>query len=162
MPRPNSLELRSLPRVAAGYVLAPVAGLTTLWLIWIVPNSPWPSALTIWGFMIAIGGAACLLVELLIVTPLLIGYRRYRWIWLNGRIAVAFAFAVGAMLALGWDVREAMHRYPGYSSWGPKGVVYFVNGVRTDAGWRLWPITLRLARSPQEWLGLYLRLHSGS
>ncbi len=134
----SELELRPLPRVLAGYVLAPVAGLTALWLVWIVPNSPWLSALTIWGFMIVIGGAACLAIELAIVTPLLFGYRRYHWKWLNGWSAVAIAFAVGAICSLGWDVIEATRQYPGYSESGQNGVAYFIDGVRTEAGWRIW------------------------
>jgi len=135
---PQPLELRPLPQVVAGFVLGPVAGLTTLWLLWIAPDSPWPSALTIWGFMIILGGLACLAVELAVVTPLLLGYRRYRWKWLNGWSAVAIAFALGAFCSLGAEVFEATHNCPGCSEWGPNGEAYVIIGVTTAAGWRNW------------------------
>lgn len=99
----KSLELRPLPYIAAGYVLGPIAGLTMLWLFWIASSiagrlDPWPHALMMWLFMIVIGGAICLAVELVVVTPLLICFRRYHWRWLNSWIAVAISFLAGAAI----------------------------------------------------------------
>ena len=88
--------------------------------------------------MIAFGGLACIAVELLIVTPILYGYQRYRWWWLNGSTAVAIAFAIGASCSLTWDILGAMHYAPDYSEWGQGGVAYIINGARTEAGWLAW------------------------
>jgi hypothetical protein len=135
---PQTLELRPLPRVVAGYVLGPVVGLSALWFVAILPSSPFPSALMIWALMIALGGLVCFVVELAVVTPLLLGYRRYRWKWLNGWSAVVIAFALGALFSLGWEVFDATHHCPGCSDWGPNSVAYELNGVTTAAGWRVW------------------------
>jgi len=88
--------------------------------------------------MIVLGGAACLAVELVVVTPLLLGYRRYRWKWLNGWSAVAIAITLGALCSLGWAFVDAARPVPGYSDWGQNGVAHFINGVRTAAGWQVW------------------------
>jgi hypothetical protein len=88
--------------------------------------------------MTIIGGAICLAVELVVVTPLLLAYRRYRWTWLNGWSGAALAFMVGAICSLGWAVFDANRSYAGYSEWGPNDVALFLNGVRTEAGWGVW------------------------
>jgi hypothetical protein len=134
----NPLQLKPLPSIVAAYILAPLAGLTALWVVWIVPSSPWPSALTSWGFIIVIGGAVCLTVEMVVVTPLLLAFRRYRWPWLNGWTAAVLAFLVGAICSLIWAVYDAGRSIPGYSEWGQNGVAFFLNGVRTQAGWQVW------------------------
>jgi hypothetical protein len=102
-PMPKSLELRPLPYIAAGYVLGPIGGLTALWLLWIASMvagrlHPWDHALMMWLYMIVVGGAICLAVELVAVTPLLIGFSRYRWRWINGWTAVVIGFLAGAAI----------------------------------------------------------------
>lgn len=100
---PKSLELRPLSYIAAGYVFGPIVGLTVLWLLWIASTvagrlHPWDHALMMWLFMIVVGGAICLLVELIAITPLLIGFRSYHWRWVNGWTAVAIGFLAGAVI----------------------------------------------------------------
>jgi hypothetical protein len=134
----KSLELRPLPYIAAAYVLGPLVGLTAVWLFWVIPSVAgppfqWRQALVIWLSMNVIGGAICLAVELAAVTPLLIGFRRHRWRWLNGWTAVTMGFVGGAVFGL---ITGSLPPSPNYSEWGQYGVAYVVNGVRTAAGWR--------------------------
>lgn len=114
--RGGTLELRSWTMVALGYVVAPIAGLTSLWGIYIFrwsndPATDWSKSYAAWGLMIIIGGVFCLAVEVVFVTPILMAYRRYKWRWLNTWSAslIGFVLGFGTWLALGladtndWD-----------------------------------------------------------
>ncbi len=51
----------------------------------------------------------CILVELIVLTPVLIAFRKYKWTWLNGRLVCSIGFLTGAILSvavlgmLGWN-----------------------------------------------------------
>ena len=95
----SRLELRSIPVIALAFVVGPVVGLSYLWVVQIVlPGSAAadPSrALAAWIAYIGLGGGLCLVVEAVVIAPILVGFHRYRWPWLNGGTAAAIGFAVG-------------------------------------------------------------------
>ena len=127
-----------MPIVALAYVIAPLIALTVAWLFWIVPSLMGPpfalrQALAIWLSMAFVGGAMCLVVELVIITPVLVAFRRYRWPWLNGWVAAASGLLIGLVLALAYG---SLPPSPGYSESGQYGIVYITNGHRTLAGWK--------------------------
>jgi hypothetical protein len=97
----SRLELRSIPVIALAFVSGPVVGLSYLWVVQVVlPGSAAadPSrALAAWIAYIGVGGALCLVIEAVVITPILLGFQRYRWGWLNGWTAAAIGFAVGAI-----------------------------------------------------------------
>lgn len=109
----NPLRLRRPAEIAWAYVLGPTAGLTALFVLMLVAGVLDPShafaraARTSLAFffiyLLIFGGLACLVVELVVITPLLIGFHRYRWRWLNGwtgaLIGFALAFAPALLLA---------------------------------------------------------------
>jgi hypothetical protein len=103
-------------------MLAPIVGLTAGWLVLagpslvtafadlLFPRSIPPSAAfahSVGGFivwlmlfgMLFFGGMIGFFVELVLVTPLLIGYQRHRWAWLNGWSAVGLGSLVGLLSA---------------------------------------------------------------
>jgi len=133
----KSLALRPLPFVAAAYVLAPPAGLATLWLAMTFPFRDLDAAMSILPDVFNVGGAACLIIELVVVTPLLLGYRTRRWRWLNGWTGVALGAAIGVLASAATAV-EALRNLTGVYLSGAGGQVYVVNGVWTQAGWGLW------------------------
>jgi hypothetical protein len=51
-------------------------------------------------FVVTSAAIVCLAIELLVVTPLLVGFARYRWRWLNGWTGAALGFSAGALLGL--------------------------------------------------------------
>jgi hypothetical protein len=136
----GALELRSWWAVALGYVVAPLVALTALWLYLVVPGIlssesggfKAAEALMIWGLIILFGGWACLTAEMLIVTPILIGFKRYRWRWMNGWSAVAIGFALGAFP---WFAFSAWPLSGVGQSYIVGGVQLISNGERTLAGW---------------------------
>ena len=95
----SRLELRSISVIALALLLGPIVGLSYLWFAQIVlPGSAAadPSrAAAAWLLYIVLGGAMCLAVEAVVVAPILIGFRRYRWKWLNGITAAAIGFGLG-------------------------------------------------------------------
>jgi len=95
----SQLELRSLSMIIFGLLLGPIVGLSYLWLVQIVlPGSAAadPSrAVAAWLLYIVLGGAMCLAVEAIVVAPILLGFRRYRWGWLNGASGAAIGFGLG-------------------------------------------------------------------
>jgi len=101
MPR-SRLELRSPPWIALAYIVGPACGLTA-WLAtsaicyW-SPDSA-SGAVRLWPWIMAFGMPVCLMVELLIVTPILIFFRSFRWPWLNGWSAAAIGFLLAGA---GW------------------------------------------------------------
>lgn len=109
-PAANPLRLKRPADIAWAFVLGPTAGLTVLWLLLLADLILDPahglahvarmSLAFFFIYLLIIGGVACLIVELVIVTPLLIGYHRYRWRWLNGWTAALIGFALAFAPAL--------------------------------------------------------------
>jgi hypothetical protein len=56
-----------------------------------------PAAEGLWIVTVLFGTIICLAVELVLVTPLLIAFSRYRWSWLNGWSAAIVGFLIGAL-----------------------------------------------------------------
>jgi hypothetical protein len=98
----SRLTLRSRPMIALAYVLGPFVGLnawcaaTTLPAIYKPDFNP-EGAATGWFIALLFGGLACLVIELVVVTPLLLAFNRHRWSWLNGWSAAAIGFLIGAV-----------------------------------------------------------------
>jgi hypothetical protein len=101
----SRLELRSIPVIALAFVVGPVVGLTCFWALEVVvPGvvAADPSrALAAWIGYVGEGGAVCLIIEAVVITPILVGFQRYRWGWLNGWTGAAIGAAVGAIF---WTV----------------------------------------------------------
>jgi hypothetical protein len=95
----SQLELRSISMIVLALLLGPIVGLSYLWFVQIVlPGSAAadPSrAAAAWLLYIVLGGGLCLAVEAVVVAPILIGFQRYRWGWLNGATAAAIGFGLG-------------------------------------------------------------------
>lgn len=138
--RSSEFTLRSPPVIALAYFAGPLIGLTAYWA-WSVAGALLHSAADVdlaavgnlWFLIVFFGGAACLLVEILVVTPLLIGFSRRQWSWMNLWTALVIGFACGALpyllLSMAADA-------PGSgSSYSVGGVDLVVNGRRTLSGW---------------------------
>lgn len=129
----GTFELRPFGFIAAAYVLAPMAGLTTLWLTIAVPGAPHlERALAMWPPLLVCGGLICLLIEGVVVTPLLLGYN---WRWLNGWTAVALGFVVGDLASAAIAVTTLSN---GVYLWGAHHQVLIANGAWTAAAWQTW------------------------
>jgi hypothetical protein len=116
MPK-RTLQLRSLPIIAFAYVVAPLVALTILslgvslsFLMAGRLTNPLGGVAGEWLGVVGTGFPLCLLVELIIVTPMLIAFRRYRWKWLIGWSACVSGFLTGAIfcvvvvgMVFGWD-----------------------------------------------------------
>jgi hypothetical protein len=156
----NRLELRPLPMIALAYVLGPLVGLNVWWFLKtggtfgsrdLDPNG----VMTSWGLTLIIGGLACLLIELVLVSPLLVAFKRYGWPWLNGWTAAAIGFLLGAvpwlLLAASGpspspdqipgsttvcaDGHCASETWPSSAPAVAPGRVWEINGHWTSAGW---------------------------
>jgi hypothetical protein len=82
------LDMRPWPFVVMALIAGPIIGMTALWLYMIAPilfrpNFDLRGSLLQWEMMLVGGGAASLVVELVVVAPLLFAFRRYRWSWIN-------------------------------------------------------------------------------
>ncbi|HEY5009040.1 MAG TPA: hypothetical protein VII42_13620 [Caulobacteraceae bacterium] len=101
----SRLELRSIPMIGLGFVIGPMVGLTCFWALEVVvPGvvlSDPSRALAYWIAYVGLGGAVCLAVEAVVIVPILLGFQRYRWGWLNGWTAAVIGAAVGAIF---WTV----------------------------------------------------------
>jgi hypothetical protein len=101
MPK-KRLTLRSDRALLSAYLISPVAGLSALWLcllIFDVMNSSLSLGrdLLVLPWLFMFGGAICFIAEFVVVTPLLVGFQRYRWRWLNGWSACAIGFFMGQL-----------------------------------------------------------------
>jgi hypothetical protein len=106
----SPLRLRRPADIAWAYVLGPTAGLTVLWVLLLADSILDPahglahvarmSLAFFFIYLLIIGGLVCLVVELVVVTPLLVGFHRYRWRWLNGWSAALIGFALAFTPAL--------------------------------------------------------------
>jgi hypothetical protein len=102
--RQSPLRLRRPAEIAWAYVLGPTAGLTVLWLLMLIDSIVDPahglahiarlSLAFFYIYLLIFGGLVCLAVELVVVTPLLVGFHRYRWRWLNGWTGALIGFAL--------------------------------------------------------------------
>jgi hypothetical protein len=150
MPK-SRLELRALPIVVAAYVVAPLVTVIVLWLAW---YGPWAAPNGIvsggygWGVLLVGGVPACLIAELIFATPLLVGFSRWRWWWLNGWTACGTGFLIAFLPVFAYDAAA-----PAYGG-DVGGVVLAVNGVRTAAGWT----SLILSDAPWGLAGLAMAL----
>jgi hypothetical protein len=109
-PEQSPLRLRPTPYIALAFGLGPAAGLTVLWLLqWLAASldpgrresdMPVEALLLFYVYLLVFGGAVCLVFELLFVAPLLAGFSRYRWRWLNGWTGALIGFALGFLPAL--------------------------------------------------------------
>jgi hypothetical protein len=128
--------------VVAAYLVAPLVAVSGLWLAWYGPwaaPAGWPFGGQAWALLFLAGVPGCLIAELVFATPLLIGFSRWRWWWLNGWTACALGlllaflpvFAVDALAPANGDVVN--------------GVVLAEHGARTAAGW------LSLVRADAPW-----------
>ena len=104
------LVLRRPADIAWAFVLGPTAGLTVLFVLMLaagvidpahgLARVPRMSLAFFYIYLLIFGGLVCLLVELVVVTPLLVGFHRYRWRWLNGWSAAAIGFALAFLPTL--------------------------------------------------------------
>jgi hypothetical protein len=93
----SRFELRPMRYIIAAYFLAPIAGTAMLGLVPVVWSAfTRPTAvgglMLGWFALTAFGLVFGLFVELIVVTPILIGFRRWRWRWLNGWTGVGLGF----------------------------------------------------------------------
>jgi hypothetical protein len=134
----SRLELRPWPLIVLAYFLGPLAGLTTLWataiLIGAVLQQGFPvkglaqSLAATWLAVMIFGGFVCLVVELIVATPILIAFNRYRWSWFNGWSAAAMGFLTGSLPTLALVVWLELDQLK--SNYAPGGRLYH----------SLWPI----------------------
>ena len=106
----SPLRLKRPADIAWAFVLGPTAGLTALWLLMLADAIVDPahglahvarmSLAFFLIYLLIIGGLICLIVELVFVTPLLVGFHRWRWRWLNGWTAALIGFALAFTPAL--------------------------------------------------------------
>lgn len=131
----SRLQLRGLPMIVAAYLAAPPVAVSLAWLAWYGPfadplNSAWPIGKGgAWQLMMLVGVPICLVAELVIATPLLLGFSRWRWRWLNGWSACITGVLLAFLPVFAFDaVAPAIGNVVG-------GVVFAAHGVRTLAGW---------------------------
>ena len=102
----SRLRLKRPADIAWAFVLGPTAGLTALFVLMLISVMVGPSpglqhAARLSVALLIFGGLVCLLVELVVITPLLVGFRD-RWRWLNGwssaLVGFALSFAPGLLL----------------------------------------------------------------
>lgn len=132
----SRLVLRSPKFVALAYIVSPAVALTGYWLTIVIPIWNNPSAVRdMFGPTLALilmfGGFACLLMEIIFVTPILMGFRLYRWPWLNTWTAAAIGFALGF---IPWMSLSLLSDPPRSAYW-LDGVGLIVNGERAMVGW---------------------------
>jgi hypothetical protein len=131
----SRLQLRGLPMIVAAYAVAPLVAVSVAWLAWYGPfasplNSAWPIGKTgAWQLMMLAGTPICLAIELVVATPLLFGFSRWRWGWLNGWSACAIGFLLAFLPVFAVDAAA-----PAAGN-VVNGVVFAANGARTLAGW---------------------------
>jgi hypothetical protein len=99
--RKSELELRSPLWIALAFILGPVCGLMAWLAIGLAFDPDANLSLDPFLIVLVVGVPACLLVEVAVVIPILVGFRAFRWWWLNGwsAAAIGFLLAVG-----GWAV----------------------------------------------------------
>jgi hypothetical protein len=157
-------ELRSGRFVVLAYVVAPAASIALLWfgvsvfelsigrytLNDVLPNFP---------LMVGYGGVFGIFVELIVVTPLLLAFRRYRWDWFN----VWWAGGAGFLLRVtGNQLLLAFLGRGRWFGWGSLLQSVLVSGfVGVAAGAIFYLVAVRtVARSPGVDLGEPIAPHA--
>jgi hypothetical protein len=133
MPK-SRLQLRALPMIAAAYLVAPLVTVSGLWLVWYGPwatktGVAWPQGGQAWVLLFLGGVPVCLLAELIFATPLLVGFSRRRWGWLNGWTACGLGSLIAFVPVFGFDAAAPA------AGDVVNGVVLSAYGVWTAAGW---------------------------
>ncbi len=110
MPK-SRLQLRALPFIVLAYLVAPLVTVGALWLVWYGPWAP-PGMAGLgggeaWTMLWPAGVPVCLIAEIIFVTPLLVGFSRYRWRWLNGWTACGIGFLVAFLPVFAFDASPA-------------------------------------------------------
>src|SRR5512135_1263452 len=97
------LELRGPIWVFIAYLVGPASGLTASWVLWWVssrgaaainPEDNW-NPLGAWLAAMVVGMPISLLVELVLVTPVLLGLERHPWRWITGWTVAGAGFLLG-------------------------------------------------------------------
>ena len=96
------LVLGSPGNVALAYFVAPPAAMLTLWLCLVAgdivtfqPNIG--RALFFLPWLLILGSAIGYILELLLVAPLVAGFRRFGWRWANWLSVAAIGFLIGVL-----------------------------------------------------------------
>jgi hypothetical protein len=142
MPK-SRLQLRALPFIVLAYLVAPLVTLSGLWVVWYGPWAP-PGMAGLgggegWAVLYPAGVPACLIAELIFATPLLVGFSRYRWWWLNGWTACGIGFLVAFLPVVAFDASPA-------GGYVVNGVVVggWISLLQGDAPWGLAGFTTAL------------------
>jgi hypothetical protein len=93
----SPFELRPWPYILGGYLAAPIVGTAVAWLYVVASaalrlSTGVPDSGLIRIGMDLIGLFFGFAIELIVVTPLLIGFHRWRWRWLNGWTGAGLGF----------------------------------------------------------------------
>ena len=133
MPK-SRLQLRALPMIVAAYLVAPLVAVSGLWLVWYGPwavptGVAWPQGGQAWALLFVGGVPVCLIAELVFATPLLVGFSRRRWWWLNGWTACGMGFLIAFLPVFAFDAAAPADGDV------VNGVVLAAHGVRTAPGW---------------------------
>lgn len=90
---PNPLELRPAPLIGLGYLAGALTG-GLVGAVWIAVPDRWYASEILAGVVFI--GVACLIVQLVIASPILVLYRVFRWRYLNHWTAALIGLAIGA------------------------------------------------------------------
>jgi hypothetical protein len=110
----SHLQFRAFPIVALAYLIAPLSSLTILSLVTsfaltLQTHTSEPIMnifLGDWLGFVVTGILPCLFVELIVVTPVLVVFRRYQWEWFRGWVICAGGFLTGVLFVFAlcaWD-----------------------------------------------------------
>ncbi len=138
--------------IVAAYLVAPLVAISGLWLVWYgplaAPSVAWLQGGQGWALLVIGGAPVCLIAELVFATPLLVGFSRHHWWWLNGWTASGLGFLIAFLPVFIFDAAA-----PAAGN-VVNGVVLAAQGVRTIAGW----ISLLQADAPWGLAGLLAAL----
>jgi len=100
------LRLRASSHVYLGLLAGPALGLSVMWAVVVAaeflgggvdhPASSLAQLVVGLPLFLIPSELVCLVVEAVLVAPLLVGFHRYRWRWLNGWTGPLFGFVIGA------------------------------------------------------------------
>lgn len=132
---PCPLELRSIRSIALGYFAGAVSGglVGAFGILFMGPtDGKWVTAFLATFVAVTI---ICMIVEVVIASPLLLLYRRYRWRFLNRWTATLLGIAIGAapmLLVLSRPFPDGTSEFLGYFSEGhltPSGYWRLLKGA---------------------------------
>ena len=155
----SSIELKSNLAIGLAYLIAAIAGACALGAqILIMTSLETPrSSLLNNPFSIFISAAIfgvilCLCVEVILVTPLIIGFRRFKWGWVNPFTGITIGFLLGAvpaflvfLIPFEGELDVAMgyfaHGFPTWAGWmraASDGLIFgFVGAVSAAVFWAI-------------------------